>query len=111
MKVTNNHDAALNIAGVDARPGATVEVEDEAFASWKTGHAASIWLKNGLVSEGGAKKSKEEKQAPAQTSDEEKAAQEKERVELLEKARELGLNPNANTGTEKLKALIAEKQG
>jgi len=55
----------------------------------------------------------------AETSDEdltnavaeaEQKAADGEREALLKQARDLGLNPNANTGTEKLKKLIAEKQ-
>lgn len=36
--------------------------------------------------------------------------QEKKRLELLEKAKELGLNPRPNTGIEKLEAAIADAE-
>ena len=139
-KVTNNHDAALNVAGVDVRPGATVEVDKGAFEKWTNGHAAKTWLKQGIISAdtkvdlGKAKepngdlndRQKLEARATelgiaftADTSDEdltnalaeaEQEAAKDEREALLKEARSLGLNPNANTGTEKLKKLIADKK-
>lgn len=108
MKVTNNHTVPLAVAGVDIRPGATAEVSEVEFARWKNGHAAKIWLKEGFISEGEVKKAKEPKEPAGGSTDEEKEA---ERQQLLAEARELGLNPNVNTGIEKLRAAIAEKKG
>lgn len=139
-KVTNNHDAPLNVAGVDVRPGATVEVDEKAFKNWANGNAAKLWLKQGLVVADTEVSVKDAKDNDAQTErhqlegrastlgiayddetadddllnavlEAEEAAKDGERETLLAEARSLGLNPNANTGTEKLKKLIAEKRG
>lgn len=107
-KITNNHSATLNIAGVDVRPGATVEVDAGVFEKWIHGHAAKTWLKLGVISadQGTA--------ITAETSDEDRQTavsevHENERETLLQRARALGLNPNVNTGTEKLKKMIADR--
>lgn len=138
-KVTNNYTGLLNVAGTEVRPGATVEVDKGAFDKWSLGNAAKLWLKQGLVTTdaktpAAAKDAKtnltdrEQLEAratghgiafTADTSDEDllnavleadEAAKDNEREALLKEARDLGLNPNANTGTEKLKKLIAEKK-
>lgn len=114
-KVTNTgkYDGILQVAGVEVRKGATVEVDADEYKSWKEGHAAKIWLKEGFIKEGGAGKAEKPAEGGDQTqTDEEKAAAaEAERQALLTEARELGLNPNANTGTDKLKEQIAAKKG
>lgn len=138
-KVTNNYTGLLNVAGTEVRPGATVEVDKGAFDKWSLGNAAKLWLKQGLVTTdtktpAAAKDAKvnltdrEQLEAratghgiafTADTSDEDllnavleadEAAKNNEREALLKEARDLGLNPNANTGTEKLKKLIADKK-
>lgn len=135
-KVTNNHDAPLNVAGVDVRPGATVEVDTGKFKKWANGGGAKVWLQQELITADTKSKAapadpqterqKLEAQAAglgiafdAETSDEDltnaiseaqEAAQTSERETLLKEARDLGLNPNANTGTEKLKKMIADKK-
>lgn len=150
-KVTNKHTGMLGIAGVEVRPGATVEVDETAFKQWSHGNAAKTWLKQGLVESstkgedakttktttktttqtdnGGSQPTERkllEARATAQaidftaeTSDEdllnavleaEEKEKDNEREALLKEARDLGLNPNANTGTEKLKKLIADKK-
>lgn len=139
-KVTNNHDAPLNVAGVDVRPGATVEVDTGKFKKWANGGGAKVWLQQELIT-ADTKVDTKSKAAPAdpqterqkleaqaaglgiafdaETSDEDltnaiskaqEAAQTSERETLLKEARDLGLNPNANTGTEKLKKMIADKK-
>lgn len=138
-KVTNKHDGLLNVAGLDVRPGATVEVDDKAFKTWANGNAAKLWLKNGIVVADAKVAVKDvkgndtqtERQLlegrasglglayDAETSDEdllnavleaEQNQTQTERDTLLAEARALGLNPNANTGTEKLKKMIEAKK-
>lgn len=137
-KVTNNHTGLLNVAGTEVRPGATVEVDKGAFDKWTHGNAAKLWLAQGLVTTDAkaapAAKSKDnqtdreqlEARATghgiaftAETSDEDllnavleadEKAKDEERTALLKEARDLGLNPNANTGTDKLKKMIADKK-
>ena len=139
-KVTNNHDAPLNVAGVDVRPGATVEVDTGKFKKWANGGGAKVWLQQELITADTKVSVKDAKDNDAQTErqqlegrastlgiayddetadddllnavlEAEEAAKDGERETLLAEARSLGLNPNANTGTEKLKKLIAEKRG
>lgn len=139
-KVTNNYTGLLNVAGTEVRPGATVEVDKGAFDKWSLGNAAKLWLKQGLVVADTKVSVKDAKDNDAQTErqqlegrasalgiaydaetadddllnavlEAEEAAKDGERETLLAEARSLGLNPNANTGTEKLKKLIAEKRG
>lgn len=139
-KVTNNHSAPLNVAGVDVRPGAAVEVDKGAFDKWTNGHAAKQWLKQGIISADTKVDTSKAKDAnpaltdrqklearaadlgiafTADTSDEdlsnavaeaEQEAAKDERETLLKEARDLGLNPNANTGVDKLKKMIADKK-
>ena len=133
--VTNKYTGMLNVAGVDVRPGATVKVDDKAFQMWRNSNGAKQWLKSGVIvtddKEPSKKKeetdrSKLEDQARAlkvdftpETSDDdlinaileaEEAAGNSEREALLKEARDLGLNPNANTGVEKLRKMVAEKK-
>lgn len=139
-KVTNKHSGMLGVAGVEVRPGTTVEVDEKAFKNWANGNAAKLWLKQGLVVADTKVSVKDVKDNDAQTErqqlegrasalgiaydaetadddllnavlEAEEAAKDGERETLLAEARSLGLNPNANTGTEKLKKLIAEKRG
>lgn len=49
VKVTNNHDGVLYIAGAAVRPKKTIAVDDKLFASWSTGHAAKIWIDRNIV--------------------------------------------------------------
>lgn len=128
-KVTNNHTGTLNIAGIDVRPGATAFVADDAYTAWSKRHGAKIWLKEKIVTvaevaeeatttTNDAKKddttttlvtaADDAKKDDAGTDAAAQAAT--ERAALLEEARALGLNPNKNTGTEKLKKLIADKK-
>lgn len=139
-KVTNKHTAPLNVAGTDVRPGATVEVDTKKFKQWANGNAAKTWLEIGLIdadtkvdtkakstaTDPQTERQKLEAQAAglgiafdAETSDEDltnaiseaqEASQTAERDNLLKEARDLGLNPNANTGIEKLKKMIADKK-
>ena len=151
-KVTNKHDGLLNVAGVEIRPGKTVEIDDQALKNWANGNGAKQWLKAGIIETDAKldtsprKAAAKSKEAPtggaqddtatarlaleakaaglgidftAETSDEdltnavaeaEQEAAKGEREALLKEARDLGLNPNANTGTEKLKQMIADKK-
>lgn len=154
-KVTNKHDGILNVAGVDVRPGASVEVDDTALKNWANGNAAKQWLKQGLIEsslkldtsprkaskttttvvengQGGSGAGGNEARLAlegkasglgidfsAETSDEdltnavaeaEQEAAKSEREKLLQEARDLGLNPNANTSDAKLKEMIASKK-
>lgn len=95
--VTNKHDALLNVAGVDIRPGATVAVDDNQLKFWQQGHAAKIWVDKGLIEVESDKKA---------AADDKKA----EREALFARARELNLTPAANTSSEKLAELIAEAE-
>lgn len=111
MKATNNHDGVLHIAGVDVRPGATVEVDSTEFAAWKRGNAASHWLKLGIVTTDESVKvepapAKQEPTKPAGEGDEPKH----DRAELFARAKELGLNPNATTSTKKLEEMVADAE-
>lgn len=138
--VTNKHTGMLNVAGTDIRPGATVEIKDDVFKKWTNGNAAKQWLKAGVVvadTKVDLKKDETpddtltERQRlegraaalgidyTAETSDDdllnaiveqEELNGKNERDALLTEARSLGLNPNANTGTEKLKKMIADKR-
>jgi hypothetical protein len=103
-RVTNNHNGILHIAGKDVRPGGSAEVDDRLFDSWKQGHAASIWLEKGIVSIGEA----EEDEAEVE---EDEGDTRSHREKLLDRAHELGLNPNSNTSNKKLEAMIAEAEG
>ena len=137
-KVTNKHDGLINILGVDIAPGKSVEIDTKKFEMWSKGGPAKQWLKAGVViadtkvdlkgvkDDPNADRQKLEARATelgisfdVDTSDEDLAnavaEQEEnsatnERETLLKEARDLGLNPNANTGTEKLKKLIADKK-
>lgn len=137
-KVTNKHNGLISVAGVEIRPGATVEVDDKAAKKWSGSHVGKTWLKSGVVDIDGVKveptpphepTAREELEAKAaalsldfsgETTDDdllnaileaEQAQAGDEREALFKEARALGLNPNANTGTDKLKKLIADKKG
>ncbi|QIG74960.1 hypothetical protein EVC13_039 [Rhizobium phage RHph_I65] len=121
VAVTNKHVGPLVIAGVEVRPGATAEVDDNKFEAWKGGNAAQIWMDQGLVVEGkGDGKVKKVAQpnlstvttgatgAPGtNTGDTEKSAADV-RAEKLEQARTLGHNPNNNISNAKLDEMIAQ---
>lgn len=102
-RVTNNHNGILHIAGKDVRPGSSAEVDDTLFASWKIGHAASIWLEKGIITVDGGDEAEEEQ-------DEGEEDTRSEREKLFDRAHELGLNPNLNTSTKRLEAMIAEAE-
>lgn len=103
MKVKNNHDGLLNVAGVDIRAGATAEVDDEAFELWSNSFAAKTWMKLGVIApaEKAAKDADDDKKGDG-------GSPEPTRDELFAQARELGLNPNGNTSNAKLAEMIAE---
>lgn len=103
-RVTNNHNGILHIAGKDVRPGSSAEVDDTLFASWKLGHAASIWLDKSIVTVDGDEEQEEEHE------EEHEDDTRSEREKLFDRAHELGLNPNANTSTKRLEAMIAEAE-
>lgn len=104
--VTNKHDALLNIAGVDVRPGATAAVDDKALESWKTGNAASLWLEQELVVIGdkSGSKAKEPKSAePKAPAGGEGSGEGKvDRAAYLQKAKDLDLGLPANVSNAKL---------
>lgn len=101
INVTNNHSGALNVAGVDIRADATAAIDEKKLRMWANGNAAKIWIEQEVITFDG------EISEEPDDSDED---QEPTREELLEKARELGLNPNGNTGIDKLKSMIAEAE-
>ena len=106
-KVTNKFDGTLMIADVLARPGATVEVDDTAFRDWANGDTAKQWLKAGVI-ESDSKSVNTAGSVEAQTDAQRTAnATAPDREALLQRARDLGLNPNANTGVQKLTEMIA----
>lgn len=112
MRVTNKHDAALNVAGVDIRPKASANVTDDAFNGWKRGNAAKQWLKLGLiVAEDDDVKPGDQKapEKPAETDKKGPAKPGDEKADLIAQAKAKGLNPNATMSVETLKKMIAEK--
>jgi ribonuclease D len=137
-KVTNNYTGILNVGGTDIRPGATVEIASNVFDKWRLGNAAKLWLEQGLIVSDTAVTPVENTNPPTERelleskatglgvafpsdiSDDdllnaileaEEAAKTGDREALLKEARDLGLNPNINTGVEKLKKMIADKKG
>ena len=108
MKVMNKHNAPLNVAGVDIRPGAAAEVPEDRLEKWANGHAAKTWLKLGLIVPAEALEDDTDDDGDDDGAGDDTEA---ERQKLLAEARELGLNPNVNTGIPKLTAMIAEKKG
>nr|QIG67142.1 hypothetical protein EVB34_037 [Rhizobium phage RHph_TM26] len=132
VAVTNKHAGPLNIAGVEARPGATVEVPEKKFEAWKGGNAASIWIEQGLVVEGktdgkvkpvaqpnlstvttgGTGDPGKSSTGVAQGSNDDLAGDQKSaadvRAEKLERARALGHNPNNNVSNAKLDEMLAQ---
>lgn len=117
--VKNNHNARLDIAGVEARPGATVAVPLRDFESWKLGHAAKTWLEDGLVEEvSNAEAVKVEKKAAkanAETGGEGSGAQtgtdgRVDRAAYLAKAKELDLGLKANVSNADLVKAVNEAE-
>lgn len=114
INVTNKHDALLNVAGVDIRPGATAAVDAKALEGWKTGHAAKIWLEQELVVIGDKSGSKvrEPKQpapeggADAQTQTEGKV----DRAAYLARAKDLDLDLKSNVSNKDLVQAVNEAE-
>lgn len=102
INVTNNHSGTLNVAGVDISAGGTAAVPEVKLKQWMNGHAAKVWADQGVVTFDGDVSDADE--------DNDEGGAEPTRDELMARARELGLNPNGNTGTDKLKAMIAEAE-
>lgn len=108
--VTNNHDALLNVAGVDIRPGATSAVDTKALEGWQTGHAAKLWVEMELVTIGdkSGSKAKEPKAEPAKT---EGAGDGKvDRAAYLQRAKDLDLGLPANVSNVKLVEAVNEAE-
>ncbi|UQS95079.1 hypothetical protein Pam3_08 [Pseudanabaena phage Pam3] len=112
INVTNKHDAALDVAGITVRPKATVAVEERDFKTWKTGHAASIWLEQGLIVAGKTADAK----AEPETNDGEGdgsgsgSGAKPDRAALLARAKELKLDLPANISNTKLAEAVAEAE-
>lgn len=106
-KIRNNYQGTVNVAGVDIRPGATVFVTDKQFDAWRRGATAKNWVDQKIISVLDDEASASEGDESGFLGDN-KPKDEKTR--LLERARELGLNPNANTGVPKLEKMIAEAE-
>lgn len=106
MKVTNKHDAPLNVAGTDIRPGATVDIDAGKYNKWALGNAAKLWIKAGIIVAG-------EPAAKAEPAPKEPEGGKEptEREQLMAEAKELGLNPNATISNVNLKKMIAEAKG
>ena len=109
INVTNKHDAALDVAGISVRPKATVAVEERDFNAWKTGHAASIWLEQGLIVTGKAAAAKPEPETDGDDGDDDKGAK-PDRAALLARAKELKLDLPANISNTKLAEAVAEAE-
>ena len=114
INVTNKHDALLNVAGVDIRPGATAAVDGKTLEGWKRGHAAKIWLEQELVVIGDKSGSKvrEPKQAApeggagAQNQTEGKV----DRAAFLARAKELELDLKSNVSNKDLVQAVNEAE-
>lgn len=100
-KVTNNHNGIISVAGVDIRPGATVEIADKDYNNWSGRGTAKAWLKAGIVSVEGAKV----KAAPAGDKEPKEPT---EREALEAQAAALGLDFSGETSDEDLLNAIME---
>ena len=113
INVKNEHDAVLNVAGVDIRPGTTAAVDAKAFDTWKLGNAASIWLEHGLIVPGGKSGDKvKEVKAPASEGDDNKtdAGGKVDRAAYLAKAKDLDLGLKANVSNADLVKAVDEAE-
>lgn len=114
INVTNKHDAMLNVAGVDIRPGATAAVDGKTLEGWKRGHAAKIWLEQELVVIGdksGSKVREPKQPAPeggsgTQTQTEGKV----DRAAFLARAKELELDLKSNVSNKDLVTAVNEAE-
>lgn len=113
INVKNGHDAVLNVAGVDLRPGTTAAVDAKAFDTWKLGNAASIWLEQGLIVPGGKSgdKVKEVKAtAPEGGDNKTEAGGKVDRAAYLAKAKDLDLGLKANVSNADLVKAVDEAE-
>lgn len=115
INVTNKHDAALDVAGITVRPKATVAVEERDFKTWKTGHAASIWLEQGLIVAGKTADAKVEPETGDGDGEGDGGSgsgsgAKPDRAALLARAKELKLDLPANISNTKLAEAVAEAE-
>lgn len=114
INVTNNHDALLNIAGVDIRPGATAAVDAKTLEGWKTGHAAKIWLEQELVVVGDRSGSKvREPKKPAEpegSAGSDGKPAKVDRAAYIARAKELELDLKSNVSNADLVAAVNEAE-
>lgn len=111
INVKNEHDAVLNVAGVDIRPGTTAAVDAKAFDTWKLGNAASIWLEQGLIVPGGKSGDKvKEVKAPAPEGGDAKTEGKVDRAAYLAKAKDLDLGLKANVPNADLVKAVDEAE-
>lgn len=114
-KVTNKHEGILNVAGVEVRPGKTVEVDETALRQWANGNAAKQWIKGGLI-ETDAKldtKPRERKSTTTVTNTVVQTAPtggNEARIALEGKAAALGIDFTAETSDEDLTNAVAEAE-
>lgn len=111
INVTNKHDASLDVAGTPVRPGATAAVEQSDFDVWSKGHAAGIWLKEGLIVKGGKSGDavKEVKADPVDTAST-TASGKVDRAAYLTRAKELGLDLKTNVSNADLVTAVNEAE-
>lgn len=74
VKLKNNYNGNLFVAGVDIRPGATVAADETKFKQWRNGTTAKLWLDRKIVEVVGVPKTEpapkpEPKTEPAAKSD------------------------------------------
>jgi len=102
-KVTNHHKTPLAIAGVEIGPGRTVGIEEDKLKVAMRGNAAKVWFKLGLLSVEGSDDD-DDNEGESGGADEREA--------LLDRAKELGLNPSANVRLDRLRRMVekAEKE-
>lgn len=103
FNVKNNHDALLNVAGEDIRPGATVAIEQKALESWAHGNAAKIWIEQKLVEVTG-------RDGDKLREDDDEGGDKPDRAALLAKAKELGLTLPGNISNAKLAEAVADAE-
>lgn len=108
--VTNKHDALLNVAGVDIRPGATAAVDETDLKTWATGYAAKLWIEGGIVEIGGASGGAAKAEAPASTEPAKTEPARVDRAAYLAKAKELKLDLPANISNTNLAAAVHEAE-
>lgn len=108
VNVENTTKQSLVVAGETVRPGATVALEKDAYDKWANGGVAKNWIKAGVVKTGGKADPETPVDPQNPTPDQETDAQKRDR--LVNEARGLGLNPNANMSVENLEKAIANKK-